>query len=179
LRRDGIDSVLVSGDRIEVAERLARQVGIREVHAGLLPGDKLALVTRLQAGGAAVAMVGDGVNDAPALAAADLGIAMGSGTDVALAAAGISLLRNDPCAVADALEIARRTRQRIRANLLFASVYNLAGIPLAAAGLLSPVLSGLAMALSSVSVVASALVLARWRPARELSGPAAQAVAPE
>jgi Cu+-exporting ATPase len=160
---EGIDCVLATGDTPASAAALASSVGITRVYAGLLPEDKLKLLRELAATGA-VAMVGDGVNDAPALAAADLGIAMSSGTDVARAAAGISLARNDPRAVADAIDIARRTRRTIRGNLLFAIVYNAAGLPLAAAGLLSPVVAGLAMAASSVSVVANALRLARWRP---------------
>jgi P-type Cu+ transporter len=166
LRRAGITSVLVTGDHAASAQVLAAAVGIGRVHADMLPEEKLRLVRELSRTEGAVAMVGDGINDAPALAAADLGIAMGSGTDVAIAAAGISLARSDPRAVADAIEVARRTRRKIRTNLLFASVYNLAGIPLAAAGLLSPVIAGLAMACSSVSVVANALLLARWRPPR-------------
>lgn len=166
LREAGITSVLVTGDHAASALVLAAAVGIERVHAGVLPEEKLGLVRELSATEGAVAMVGDGINDAPALAAADLGIAMGSGTDVAIAAAGISLARNDPLAVADSIEVARRTHRKIRSNLLFASIYNLVGIPLAAAGLLSPVLAGLAMALSSVSVVTNALLLARWRPRR-------------
>jgi Cu+-exporting ATPase len=166
LREAGITSVLVTGDHAASARVLAAAVGIERVYAGMLPEEKLRLVRELSSAEGAVAMVGDGINDAPALAAADLGIAMGSGTDVANAAAGISLARSDPRAVADAIDVARRTRRKIRTNLLFASIYNLAGIPLAAAGVLSPVIAGLAMALSSVSVVTNALVLARWRPPR-------------
>jgi len=166
LRTAGITSVLVTGDHAASARVLAQAVGIERVYAGVLPEEKLRLVRDLSATEGAVAMVGDGINDAPALAAADLGIAMASGTDVAIAAAGISLARSDPLAVADSIEVARRTRRKIRTNLMFASIYNLAGIPLAAAGLLSPVLAGLAMALSSVSVVTNALLLARWRPSR-------------
>jgi P-type Cu+ transporter len=156
----------VTGDHAVSAQVLATAVGIERVHAGVLPEEKLQLVRDLSRAEGAVAMVGDGINDAPALAAADLGIAMGSGTDVAIAAAGISLARSDPRAVADAIEIARRTRRKIRTNLLFASIYNLAGIPLAVGGVLSPVVAGLAMALSSVSVVTNALALARWQPRR-------------
>jgi len=162
----GIESVLLTGDNAASAATLAASVGIARFEADLLPDQKLKRIEALRAGSGAVAMVGDGINDAPALAAADLGIAMGTGTDVAAAAAGISLVRADPCAVVDALDIARRTRRKIRENLLFASIYNLAGVPLAAFGYLSPVIAGAAMALSSVSVVTNALVLARWHPAK-------------
>jgi P-type Cu+ transporter len=160
----GIDSVLVTGDHEASARGLAAAVGISRVHAGVLPEDKLRLIGELRRQYGTVAMVGDGINDAPALAAADLGIAMGSGTDIAIAAAGISLVRADPRAVVDALDIARRTRRKIRENLFFAVAYNLAGVPLAALGFLSPVVAGAAMALSSVSVVTNALLLGRWRP---------------
>ena len=160
----GIGSVLVTGDHAAAARALAAEVGIDEVHADVLPEAKLQLIAELRARRGAVAMVGDGINDAPALAAADLGIAMGSGTDVAIAASGISLVRADPRAVVDALDIARRTRRKIAENLFFALVYNVAGVPLAALGYLSPVIAGAAMAFSSVSVVSNALLLGRWRP---------------
>ncbi len=163
LRARGLRLAMVSGDNAGAAQAMAARLGLRpdEVQAGVLPGGKADAVRALQAGGAVVAMVGDGVNDAPALAAADIGIAMGSGTDVALQAAGITLMRPDPALVAEALGVAARTVAKIRQNLFWAFVYNVAGIPLAAFGLLSPVVAGAAMALSSVSVMANALLLHR------------------
>jgi Cu+-exporting ATPase len=163
----GIRCVLVSGDNAGSANAVGRELGIADVRAEVLPGDKAALIASLRAGlpaGAKVAMVGDGVNDAPALAAADVGIAMSTGTDVAMAAAGVTLMRGDPLLVAQAFDISQRTRAKIWQNLFWAFVYNVVGIPLAAIGLLSPVVAGAAMALSSVSVVSNALLLKRWRP---------------
>ncbi|ART46752.1 heavy metal translocating P-type ATPase [Acidovorax carolinensis] len=167
LRALGVRTVMVSGDNRGAAEAMARRLGLDpdagEVMAEVLPGDKAARVQALQAGGHTVAMVGDGVNDAPALAAADVGMAMGNGTDVAMHAAGITLMRGDPMLVAAALDISRRTVAKIRQNLFWAFFYNVAGIPLAALGYLNPVVAGAAMALSSVSVMANALLLKRWR----------------
>ncbi len=168
LRTRGIRIVMVSGDNRGAAEAMARRLGLRpqegEVMAEVLPGDKAALVARLKLGGHIVAMVGDGVNDAPALAAADVGLAMGTGTDVAMHAAGITLMRGDVRLVAAALDISDRTVAKIRQNLFWAFAYNVAGIPLAALGYLNPVVAGAAMALSSVSVITNALLLKRWRP---------------
>jgi len=159
----GLRVVLVTGDNAGSARTLAAQLGIGDVHAEVLPADKAAVIEGLQAGGRHVAMIGDGINDAPALAAADIGMAMSSGTDVAMHAAGITLMRGDPMLVADAIEISRRTVAKIRQNLFWAFAYNVVGIPLAALGFLNPVIAGAAMAASSVSVVANSLLLRRWR----------------
>jgi Cu+-exporting ATPase len=168
LRARGIKPVMISGDNRGAAEAMARRIGLRpedgEVMAEVLPGEKAALVATLKLGGKIVAMVGDGVNDAPALASADVGLAMGNGTDVAMHAAGITLMRGDVGLVAAALDISDRTVAKIRQNLFWAFAYNVAGIPLAALGYLNPVLAGAAMAMSSVSVMANALLLKRWRP---------------
>ena len=167
LHAQGIHTVLLSGDNRGAAGAVAAALGIESVYAEVLPGDKATVVTGLKhdARGTVqrVAMVGDGINDAPALAAADVGIAMGTGTDAAMHAAGITLMRGDPALVADAIAISRRTYSKIRQNLFWAFIYNLAGVPLAAFGLLNPVLAGAAMALSSVSVLANALLLTRWK----------------
>jgi len=162
----GIKTVLLTGDNRHSAQRIATQLGIAEVHADVLPEDKARLVSALRAGGAVVGMVGDGINDAPALAAADVGIAMSTGTDVAMHAAGLTLMRGDPTLIADAIDISRRTYAKIRQNLFWAFFYNLVGIPLAAFGLLSPMAAGAAMAFSSVSVISNALLLKTWRPKR-------------
>ncbi len=159
-----IRSHLITGDNRGSARVVAEALHIDDVHAEVLPADKAATVAELKKGGAVVAMVGDGINDAPALAAADVGIAMGGGTDVAMHAAGITLMRGDPRLVPAALEIARRTYRKIQQNLFWAFIYNLVGIPLAAFGFLSPVVAGAAMALSSVSVVSNALLLRSWKP---------------
>ncbi|MFT3735299.1 MAG: heavy metal translocating P-type ATPase [Rhodocyclaceae bacterium] len=163
LQAEGVRSVMLTGDHPASAQAIAQRLAISDVRAGLLPADKAALIASLGKEYGAVAMVGDGINDAPALAAADVGIAMGGGTDVAMQAAGITLMRNDPRLVADAIDISRRTWSKIRQNLFWAFIYNLVGIPLAAAGLLNPVIAGAAMALSSVSVVSNALLLRRWK----------------
>ncbi len=159
-----IRSHLITGDNRGSARVVAEALHIDDVHAEVLPADKAATVAELKKGGAVVAMVGDGINDAPALAAADVGIAMGGGTDVAMHAAGITLMRGDPRLVPAALEIARRTYRKIQQNLFWAFIYNLVGIPLAVFGFLSPVVAGAAMALSSVSVVSNALLLRSWKP---------------
>ena len=172
LRARGMTIVMISGDNQGAAEAMASRLGLKpkngedqgEVMAEVLPAEKAAKVMALKAGGRTVLMVGDGVNDAPALAAADVGMAMSNGTDVAMHAAGITLMRGDPMLVAAALDISSRTVAKIRQNLFWAFFFNAAGIPLAALGYLNPVVAGAAMALSSVSVMGNALLLKRWKP---------------
>jgi len=167
LRARGLRVVMISGDSQRAAQAMAARLGIEatDVHAEVLPADKASVVAALKAGGHTVAMVGDGANDAPALAAADVGMAMANGTDVAMEAAGITLMRGDLTLVGDALDLSARTVAKIRQNLFWAFAYNVAGIPLAAFGLLSPVVAGGAMAMSSLSVMTNALLLRRWRNA--------------
>ncbi len=160
----GIRTALVTGDNPGSATAVARELGIDEVHAQVLPDDKARVIAQLKASTqGVVAMVGDGINDAPALAAADIGIAMATGTDVAMHTAGITLMRGDPALVAAAIDISRRTYRKIRQNLFWAFVYNVVGVPLAAFGLLNPMIAGAAMAFSSVSVVTNALLLKMWK----------------
>jgi Cu+-exporting ATPase len=165
LRGLGLHPVLLTGDNEVTARAVAEQVGIEEVVAGVLPAGKAEVVTRMQAQGRVVAMVGDGVNDAPALAQADLGLSIGTGTDAAMEASDLTLVSGDLRGAADAIRLSRATLRTIRQNLAWAFGYNVAAIPLAAVGLLNPVVAGAAMALSSVSVVANALRLRRFEPA--------------
>jgi Cu+-exporting ATPase len=164
LREAGVRTVMVSGDNQGSARHIAAQLGIDEVHAQVLPEAKAAIIAGLRHSGLRVAMVGDGINDAPALAAADIGIAMGGGTDVAMHTAGVTLMRGDPRLLVEAIDISRRTYSKIRQNLFWAFIFNLVGVPLAAFGLLNPMIAGAAMAFSSVSVVSNALLLKRWKP---------------
>ncbi|WP_075791967.1 heavy metal translocating P-type ATPase [Massilia putida] len=165
LRDMGVSAVMLTGDNAGSARSVAAAVGIDDFHAEVLPADKADIVASMKAGGKRVAMVGDGINDAPALASADVGIAMSTGTDVAMHSAGITLMRGDPALVADAIDISKKTYRKIQQNLGWAFIYNLIGIPLAAMGYLNPVIAGAAMAFSSVSVVSNALLLRRWQPA--------------
>jgi Cu+-exporting ATPase len=173
LRALGVRTLLLSGDAPAVAEAIGREVGVDEARGGVAPDGKAGAIHGWQAAGASVAMVGDGINDAPALAAADVGIAMGSGTDIAMETAGITLMRADPRLVAGAIAASRATFRKIRQNLFWAFIYNVVGIPLAAFGFLSPALAGAAMAASSVSVVGNSLLLRRWKPALGTAEPRA------
>jgi Cu+-exporting ATPase len=160
---------MITGDHERTARAVAAEVGIDRVRAGVLPSGKAEAVASFKKAGRVTGMVGDGVNDAPALAAADVGFAIGAGSSIAIEAADVTLVRDDLDAAVDAILLSRATLAKIRQNLFFAFAYNVLGIPLAAVGLLNPVIAGAAMAASSVSVVSNALLLRRWHPPRRVS----------
>lgn len=164
LKKVGIKTIMITGDNYGSARTVGRQLGIDELRAEVLPGDKAHEIHRLRQRGEIVAMVGDGINDAPALTAAHVGMAMSTGTDVAMNSAGITLMRGNPLLIPDAIEISKKTYRKIQQNLFWAFIYNIIGIPLAALGLLNPIIAGGAMAFSSVSVITNALLLKRWSP---------------
>jgi Cu+-exporting ATPase len=167
LKSLGVKVTMISGDQEATARAIARQAGIGEVLAGVLPADKAAEIRARKRGGSVVGMAGDGINDAPALAAADVSFTLAAGTGVAIDTADVTLMRDDLRAIADTVDLSRRTVAKVRQNLFLAFIYNVLGIPLAAFGLLSPVIAGAAMALSSVSVVTNSLGRGRWRPAKD------------
>lgn len=168
LRERGIRVVMLTGDNVTTAASIAAEAGIDEFRAGIMPGEKASAITELKSGGGLVAMVGDGINDAPALAAADVSFAIGAGSDAAVEAADLTLIRSDLMGVVDAIDLSTATLGKIRQNLFFAFIYNVMGIPLAALGWLNPVVAGAAMAMSSVSVVSNSLLLKRWRPGKQI-----------
>jgi len=167
LNRLGVEVVMLTGDNAGTARAVAQGAGIAHFEAEVLPGDKAAAVNKLRGAGRLVGMAGDGINDAPALAAADVSFAMGAGSDVAMQAADVTLMRDDLNGVADAISLSRATLAKIRQNLFFAFIYNVLGIPLAALGMLNPVIAGAAMAMSSVSVVSNSLLLKNWKPDKD------------
>ena len=164
LRRLNVTMLLVSGDTEMVVDRIAQQAGIKKAYGGMTPEDKDRIVRNLTDTGAKVCMVGAGINDAPALARATVGIAMGSGTDVALETAAITLLRPDPFLVAGTIDLSRRTIRKIKQNLFWAFIYNVIGLPLAAMGYLFPAVAATMMACSSISVILNSLTLRSWKP---------------
>ena len=167
LKALGVKTVMLTGDNKGSAQIVARELGIDQVFAEVLPENKSEIIKDLRSKGEIVGMVGDGINDAPALAAAHVGMAMSTGTDVAMHTAGITLMRGNPLLIPDAISVSRRTYSKIKQNLFWAFIYNIIGIPLAAFGYLSPVVAGAAMAMSSVSVVTNSLLLRRWKSSHE------------
>ena len=164
LHRLGIKTLMLTGDNKGSAMKVAKELGLDDYRAEVLPADKASVIREFRKSQEKIAMIGDGINDAPALAAADVGMAMSTGTDVAMHSAGITLMRGNPLLIPDAISISRKTYNKIKQNLFWAFIYNIIGIPLAALGYLSPVVAGAAMAMSSVSVVTNSLLLKRWKP---------------